>query len=199
MQVLIFSYTLWIKQINLKPTRIQSIPVSIFFLKVQIQLMNHTVMQETHQMASRSPQSIFCQEGISRRLVTVLRMVAVQCATWRERIGEHRRHCSPVASRTFHIPALLLHLHHPCIPTGSFKGTPQTEGVQIPWNIQGPSRFNQMRIWPWIQTNLVWQSHERTQMKDVSGRGKTAWTNTGSFLTFQNWSAQLPEPQTASL
>lgn len=39
------------------------------------------------------------------RLVTVLRMVAVQCAARRETIGEQRRHCSPAASRTFHIPA----------------------------------------------------------------------------------------------
>lgn len=148
-------------------------------------------MQETHQMASRSLQSIFCQEGISRRLVTVLRMVAVQCATWRETVGEQRSHCSPAASRTFHIPGLLLHLHHPCTLTGSFQEVRGYRSLEINGAFQIlPDEDLAMGF----RKALVWQSHERWKMYL---EGTKPWTNTKFFLTVQNWPAQLPEPQTA--
>lgn len=133
------------------------------------------------------------------RLVTELRMVAAQCNTWREMVREQRRHCSPAASRTFHIPGLLLHLQHPCIPTGSFQAPPQTEGVQIPGNIWGPFRFYQMRVWLW-DSDKPWSD---SPMKELGWKmyleGEKPWTKTGPFLTFQNGSAQLPESQTAPL
>lgn len=126
-------------------------------------------------------------------------MVAVQCAARRETIGEQRRHCSPAASRTFHIPAPSLHLQHPCALTGSFQAPPQTEGVQIPWNKWASFRFYQMRIWPW-GSDKPWSD---SLMKELGWKmdleGARPWTNTGPFFRFQNWSAQLPEPQRAPL
>lgn len=147
-------------------------------------------MQETHQMASRSLQSIFCQEGISRGLVTVLRMVAVQCATWREAVGEQRSHCSPAASRTFHIPSLLLHLHHPCTPTGSFQEVRGYRSLEINGAL---SDFTRWGFGHGIQKS----PGLRVSWKKMNLEGTKPWTNTESFLTVQNWPAQLPEPQTA--
>lgn len=107
------------------------------------------------EMALRSlwsiPQSIFCQEETSRRVLVWSLCLSRRCCQ------ERNWSNSPVS------PML----------------TAVTKEVQLPWSKPLPFRFHQMRVWPWDSNNPTSDSPEKALGWKMCLETTMTWANPG--------------------